>query len=193
MKQRIHKKLPYILIFTSLMIIAAMILAVNLRFPVRYLDIIRENAGELEPALVLAVIMAESSFRREAQSHMGAQGLMQLMPDTAQEIAGLMGLTDFRPEDVWRPEINIAMGSFYLNRLLNQFDGNLELALAAYNAGQGNVNNWLADPEISGDGRTLDSIPFPETYRYLQRVMFNRDVYRIILTLTRRNGNQEAE
>lgn len=170
-----------------------MILAVNLRFPVRYLDIIRENAGELEPALVLAVIMAESSFRREAQSHMGAQGLMQLMPDTAQEIAGLMGLTDFRPEDVWRPEINIAMGSFYLNRLLNQFDGNLELALAAYNAGQGNVNNWLADPEISGDGRTLDSIPFPETYRYLQRVMFNRDVYRIILTLTRRNGNQEAE
>jgi len=163
----------------------AMVMAVNMRFPVRHLDIIRENAGELETSLVLAVIKAESSFREGALSRAGAQGLMQLMPATAEEMASHMGLTDFQPEDVWLPEINIAMGTFYLNRLVSQF-GCIELALAAYNAGQGNVNNWLADPQFSADGESLDVIPFPETYNYLRRVRQNQRIYNIILTVTGR-------
>jgi soluble lytic murein transglycosylase len=161
------------------------ILMLNIRFPVRHFDTVREHAGELDPALILAVIQAESSFRPNAQSHAGAQGLMQLMPATAQEIALFMGLENFSPEDVWIPEINIAMGSFYLNRLYNLY-GCVNLALAAYNAGQGNVNRWLADPAISADGRTLDNIPFPETYNYLRRVRRNQRMYNIILRITGR-------
>jgi len=176
------------IIAIAVLSVVAAVMMVNIRFPVRYLDIIRENAGDLEPSLILAVIMAESSFRQGAESHAGAQGLMQLMPATAQEIAGQMGIENFEPSDVWQPEINIAMGSFYLNRLKNLFGGNLDLALAAYNAGQGNVNRWLADPEFSNDGQTLDVIPFAETHNYLRRVHFNQRVYQIILTLTRRTN-----
>jgi len=174
------------LIVIAVLTLSAAVMVVSIRFPVRYLDIIHENAGDLEPALILAVIMAESSFRQSAESHRGAQGLMQLMPATAEEIAQQMGMTDFKPENVWQPEVNIAMGIFYLNRLKNIFDGNIDLALAAYNAGQGNVNNWLANPELSHDGKTLYSIPFAETYNYLRRVRFNQRIYEIILTLTRR-------
>ena len=176
----------WVLILMAALCLVAGIMLVNMRFPVRYLDIINEHAGGLEPSLVLAVIMAESSFRREAESHRGAQGLMQLMPATAQEIAEQMGMVDFSPEDVWIPEVNIAMGTFYLNRLKTLFGGNVELALAAYNAGQGRVNSWLANPEFSADGRSLDVIPFPETYNYLHRIRFNQRVYEIILTVTRR-------
>jgi len=176
----------WVLVLVAVLCLVAGVILVNMRFPVRYLDIIEAHAGDLEPSLVLAVIMAESSFRRGAESHRGAQGLMQLMPATAQEIAEQMGKVDFSPEDVWIPEINIAMGTFYLNRLKNLFDGNLELALAAYNAGQGRVNSWLSNPEFSADGQNLDVIPFPETYNYLRRIRLNQRIYEVILTLTRR-------
>ena len=169
----------------GLLCTAALILAVGMRFPVRHMDIITANAGELEPTLILAVIMAESSFRQDAQSHRGAQGLMQLMPTTAEWVAELMGMDDFRPEDVWLPEINIALGSFYLNWLLRYYGGDLDLAIAAYNAGLGNVNRWLQDPALSSDGQSLDVIPFNETANYVQRVAFNQMVYSFIL---RANG-----
>lgn len=177
------KRLAIASIFILTIIAAVMI--VNMRFPVRHFDIVLENAGDLDPALILAVIKTESGFREDVQSRAGAQGLMQLMPATAEEMAQQMGLVDFKPEDVWNPEVNIALGSFYLNRLVNIF-GCIELALAAYNAGQGRVNGWLRDPEISHDGVRLDAIPFPETYNYLRRVRRNRRVYEIILTVTGR-------
>lgn len=180
------KKWITIAVIAVLTIIAGL-LAVNLRFPVRHLHAVRENAGDLEPALILAVIMAESSFRENAESHAGAQGLMQLMPATAAEMAAQMGMADFSPEDIWVPEINIALGSFYLNRLYRMF-GCVEVALAAYNAGQGNVGNWLANPEYSADGATLDVIPFRETRYYVPRVLRNQRVYQIILTVTGRNS-----
>jgi soluble lytic murein transglycosylase len=152
---------------------------------VRHLDIINENAGELEPSLILAVIRTESSFRENAVSRSGAMGLMQIMPPTAEEMARYMGIENFAPEDVWQPEINIAIGCFYLNRLVNQY-GDIDLGLAAYNAGQGNVNSWLANPEYSKDGKTLDTIPFPETDNYLRRVARNQHIYNLILRVTGR-------
>ena len=178
------KWIAFVIIF--FLTITAGVMAVNLRFPVRHLDIVQEHAGELDVSLILAVIMAESSFREDARSPVGAQGLMQLMPSTAAEIAVRMGMTNFQPEDVWRPEVNIAMGSFYLNRLVAMF-GCEELALAAYNAGQGRVNRWLADPEVSYDGTRLDKIPFTETRNYLRRVQRNRQIYEIILRVTGRS------
>lgn len=117
-------------------------MAVNIRFSVRHLDVIQENAGELEVLLVLAVIMMESSFQEGAESYMEAQGFIQLLPATAEEIDSQMGMTNFSAEYVWYPEINIAMGSFYLNRLRNLYRC-VELAFAAYNAGQGTVNRCL--------------------------------------------------
>jgi len=164
----------------------AVAVAINTRFPVRYMEIIEAHAGDIDPTWILAVILAESSFRPHAESHAGARGLMQLMPTTAEWIAELMGMEDFEPEDVWLPEVNIAMGSFYLNRLVRIYNDDINLALAAYNAGTGNVNSWLRDPEVSSDGRTLDSIPFNETYNYLRRVAFNQRIYEIILPIHRR-------
>ena len=167
---------------------AALVVGVHTRFPVRYMDIIEAHAGDIDPTWILAVIMAESSFRPNAESHRGAQGLMQLMPATAEWVAELMGMEDFEPEHVWKPEVNIALGSFYLNRLKRTYNGDINLALAAYNAGLGNVNSWLRDPEVSADGVTLDSIPFNETYNYLRRVTFNQRIYEIILAVYRRFG-----
>ncbi|MCL1883179.1 MAG: lytic transglycosylase domain-containing protein [Defluviitaleaceae bacterium] len=181
----IKMKKWFMLAFILVLSVVAFAMAVNLRFPVRHLDIVREHSGELDDSLILAVIMAESSFRENAESHRGAQGLMQLMPATAEEMARHMGMENFHAEDVWIPEINIAIGSFYLNRLANMY-GCIELALAAYNAGQGNVNRWLSDPEISGDGKSLDTIPFGETRNYIQRVNRNRRIYNMILTMTGR-------
>jgi len=147
------------------------------------MEIINTHASELEPSLVLALIMAESSFNEDALSHAGAQGLMQIMPSTAIDVAARMGLVNFEPEHIWIPEINIAIGTFYLNWLKTQFDGNLDLALAAYNAGQGRVSGWLGDPELSRDGTTLDTIPFPETENYLRRIGQFQTIYRFLLAL----------
>ena len=162
---------------------SALVIAINIYFPIRYLDIIEENAGELDLALILAVIHAESRFDPQAESHRGAQGLMQLMPPTAQWKAGQMGMTDFKPEDVWLPEVNIAIGVFYLNWLISRYDGNINLALAAYNAGLGNVDRWLANTEFSSDGLTLDVIPFLETHNYLIRVNQRQRIYQVLLTI----------
>jgi len=154
------------------------------------MDIIEEHAGEIDPTWILAIIMAESSFRPNAESHRGAQGLMQLMPATAEWVAELMNKTDFDPESIWLPEVNIAMGSFYLNWLKRYYNGDLNLAITAYNAGLGNVNRWLADTDFSSDGRTLDSIPFNETANYVDRVSFNQQVYMQLLRIRRRLGIQ---
>jgi len=182
------KKWIFSILFVLTLLAGAFVMAVNMRFPVRYMHIIEAHAGEIEPEVILAVIMAESSFRPHVQSHAGAQGLMQIMPATAEWLAGLMGKTDFDPETIWHPEVNIAIGSYYLNWLKRRYNGNLNLALAAYNAGQGNVNRWLADTEISSDGVTLDRIPFAETRNYVERVEFNRRVYSVILRVNRMLG-----
>ena len=179
-KSKVRKFFLFFFI-TFLLAAAVGFVGIRMRFPVHHLDIVRAHAGELDPSWIMAVIMAESSFRPQAESHRGAQGLMQLMPATALWLSGLMGNSDFSPEDVWKPEVNIAIGSYYLNHLLRLFDGNIELALAAYNAGQGNVRNWLDNPEISSNGRTLDRIPFTETYHYINRVAFNQRVYAFLL------------
>ena len=180
------KKWLLSIFFLLVLLFAALIMGVNMRFPIRYMDIIEAHAGDIDPSVILAVIMAESSFRPHAESHAGAQGLMQLMPTTAEWVAQLMGKSDFDPETIWLPEVNIAMGSFYLNWLKRYYNGELNLAIAAYNAGLGRVNRWLADPEISPDGQTLNvyAIPFNETRNYVQRVEFNRRAYAIILRVT---------
>lgn len=187
-KERRLKIKPLCMVAITLLVffllsIVALYFAVRITFPIKHLDIVKTYSGELETSFVLAVIMAESGFDSNAQSHAGAQGLMQLMPPTALDIAGRLGKTEFNSEDVWIPETNIRLGTFYLNWLYARYDGNLDLVLAAYNAGLGRVDSWLASPEFSENGQTLDVIPFPETHNYLIRVRQFERVYRFLLAM----------
>ncbi|HEY7002680.1 MAG TPA: lytic transglycosylase domain-containing protein [Gaiellaceae bacterium] len=142
---------------------------VRLRYPLDYETIVRGHAKnyDLDPALLAAVIYRESKFDARAQSDSGAIGLMQLLPDTAKGIALHTGGSRFEVSDLWDPEINVRYGAFYLRRLLNKY-GNVKLALAAYNAGQANVDEWVAD----GQG-----IEFSETRQYVDEVLSARDIY----------------
>jgi soluble lytic murein transglycosylase len=148
--------------------------------PLRHDDIIRQQAADkdLDPALIAGVIFAESHFRDQT-SHAGAKGLMQLMPETADYIAEKSGGTAFEQGDLATPQVNIAYGSWYLRHLLDKYDGRVGLALAAYNAGQGNVDAWLAEAGARGEQfRATDHIPFPETRDYVRKVLEAREDYR---------------
>lgn len=145
-------------------------LFLTLRFPTKFNDEVMQasKAHGVSPALIHAVILAESSYNPYAVSHAGAVGLMQLMPATAEFVAGRMGL-EFNKEMLFDPAYNINLGTYYLARLLRRFNCT-QRAIAAYNAGEGRVASWIAND--------VDPIPFPETRTYLRRVQFFYRVYR---------------
>ena len=147
--------------------------------PLRHEDIIRQQASEkrLDPALIAAVIFAESKFRDQT-SPTGAKGLMQIQPATARFIARRSGGTAFEIRDLATPQINIAYGSFYLRYLLDRYGQNVVLAVAAYNGGESNVDRWLADSGRHGRLFTPAQIPFSETRAYVDRVLRARSDYR---------------
>ncbi len=130
----------------------------------------------LDRYLVAAVIHCESGNRSEVVSPKGAVGLMQIMPDTGAWIAGQLDMADYAEQRLTDPLLNIELGCWYLNFLLNRYAGNRTCALAAYNAGPGNVDKWLQDPEYSRDGE-LTHIPFAETEKYLDRIERAYDKY----------------
>jgi soluble lytic murein transglycosylase len=145
----------------------------ELTLPLRHDDIIRQQAAEknLDPALLAGVIYAESKFE-DRTSAAGAKGLMQLTPATAKYIAQLSGGTAFNVGDLSTPQVNISYGAYYLRYLLNRYNENLALALAAYNGGEGNVDRWIRE------GRSrVSQIPFPETRAYIRRVLDARAEY----------------
>jgi soluble lytic murein transglycosylase len=150
----------------------------ELTLPLRHEDIIRQQSAEkgLDPALVAAVIYEESRFRDQT-SHAGARGLMQITPETARFIARDSGGTEFVEEDLATPQVNISYGAYYLRYLLRRYDGDERLAVAAYNAGETNVNRWV---ERAGgiEGFDGDDIPFPETRHYVDNVEERRGEYR---------------
>ena len=152
----------------------------EISLPLRHEDIIRQQAADksLDPALIAGVIYVESRFRDQT-SHAGAKGLMQLMPATAQYIADKSGGTAFVQGDLATPQVNISYGSFYLRYLLDRYDGNDVLALAAYNAGEGRVDEWVANDNLHGrEFSVARSIPFPETREYVSSVLDARSEYR---------------
>jgi soluble lytic murein transglycosylase len=144
----------------------------ELTLPLQHEDIIRQQAAEksLDPALIAAVIYSESKFR-DQESAAGAIGLMQITPDTARYIERLSGGTTFKTSDLNDPQINISYGSYLLRRFLDRYDDNTVAALAAYNAGPGNVDSW------GGSSLELADIGFPETRAYVEEVLSKRDEY----------------
>ena len=152
----------------------------EIALPLRHEDIIRQQAADkaLDPALIAGVIYAESRFRDQT-SHAGAKGLMQLLPSTADDIARKSGGTAFVQGDLADPQVNISYGSFYLRYLLSRYGGNTVLAVAAYNAGEGRVDEWVFAARHGGeDFDHARHIPFPETRHYVEQVLEMRGRYR---------------
>jgi soluble lytic murein transglycosylase len=142
--------------------------------------VIREQATDkhLDPALIAGVIYAETKFDPRTSSA-GALGLMQILPATAGFIAHRSGGVRFTTSDLATPRINVAYGSWYLRYLLDHYEGDEVLAVAAYNAGLANVDAWVARARGEGGRLTVAGIPFPETRAYVQRVMRARAEYRV--------------
>ena len=147
--------------------------------PLADASIIREQAAAkgLDPALIAGVIYAESKFEPRP-SVAGAQGLMQILPATAYYLAKLSGGHTFTAGDLASPQINVAYGSYYLRYLLDHYDGDEMLAVAAYNGGLANVDRWRERAEAEGHALTVAQIPFPETREYVQRVLQAQREYR---------------
>ncbi len=152
----------------------------ELALPLRHDDIIRQQARQknLDPALIAAVIYQESRFRPR-ESDAGAQGLMQILPATADFIANRSGGTKFTTKDLATPQVNISYGAYYLRYLIDRYDGDVLTALAAYNAGEGRVDEWLKQSGNSGGTiKDAEEIPFPETREYVKNVLKARDQYK---------------
>jgi len=145
----------------------------ELTLPLRHEDIIRQQAEEkdVDASLIAAVIYAESKFD-DRTSSAGARGLMQITPEAASDIERHSGGTTFELGDLSDPEINIRYGTYLLRELLDRYDGDTVAALAAYNAGPGNVDRW------GGGELTVEGIRFPETRAYVEDVLDKRDAYR---------------
>jgi len=151
----------------------------NSSLPLSDASIIREQAADkhLDPALIAAVIYAESKFEPRP-SPAGAEGLMQILPATAYYLAHLSGGSAFTASDLASPRINVAYGSYYLRYLLDHYHGDEMLAVAAYNGGLSNVDRWVARAQGEGGRLTSAAIPFPETREYVQRVLAAQRAYR---------------
>lgn len=139
-------------------------------YSLNYLDEIEKYSQEykVDPKVVISVMKVESDFNPSAQSHTNAKGLMQIMPETSKHIAKLLKLNP-NSIDLNDPETNIQLGTYYLKYLMNNFH-NMDTVFAAYNAGFGNVNNWLKDEKYSSDGVSLKNIPAQETKNYVKKV-----------------------
>ncbi len=187
-RRSLRKKSPVKRV-AALCVIAALLIALGVyyvvqyrrhliyaQYPLRYKDLIVRMAGEydLEPWHVAAVIRCESSFDPNATSNVGARGLMQIMPDTGEWLAGKFKEADgFNPDSLYDPETNVKYACWYLRWLMNRYDRDLVLVTSAYHAGHGTVDKWLSDSAVSPDGQTIqpDAIPYGSTRTYVSRVL----------------------
>lgn len=148
------------------------------RHPMKYTEEIRRYAAEnnLEPAYVASVVLAESSYDPQAVSSVGAQGLMQIMPETGEWIAGKLKESYF-DGCLFDPDTNLRYGCWYLGYLMNRYNQDKKCSSAAYHSGQGTVDKWLADPAYSSNGNTLDVIGGDNAAVYVERILKYYEVY----------------
>ncbi|OGF50865.1 MAG: hypothetical protein A2231_10985 [Candidatus Firestonebacteria bacterium RIFOXYA2_FULL_40_8] len=139
---------------------------------------------KLDPLLVAAIIKSESTFNPIAVSEKGAVGLMQLMPDTAEEMAHELNVDFVNIEDLYNPEINIHLGYYYMVKLLKRYNGNMVFALAAYNAGTKNADEWIKNYRGDPD-RAIAVIGFPETRKFVKEVQSTYEIMKFARKLKR--------
>ncbi len=181
MSGRSKKYMWLFIVVTGVIILAAVGYAFVLySYPLNYEDILVEQSEHygLDPYFVAAIIRNESRFNRNAESELGATGLMQIMPETGEWIADHLDMDDYSETKLTDAEVNITMGTWYLDYLMDLFGQNHETVAAAYFAGQGQVLGWLEDPAYSSDGSTLDYIPFEGTREYVERMNSSYDFYK---------------
>jgi soluble lytic murein transglycosylase len=167
---------------------------IELNFQKEYSEFVDAGAKKykLSNLLVYSLIRQESSFRAEVVSSAGARGLMQLLRSTGGEIAKDLRIRNFNADtDLFNPSINIKIGTNYLYRLVRNFGGNIPLALAAYNAGMGNIRGWLANRKDLSDLQSdrgkgpesdlwIEELPWSETRGYVKNILRNWIVYRLL-------------
>ena len=165
-----------LLVLTVLLCFCLYPLARASLYPLEHEDVILACGAEFDvpPSLICAVVRQESHFRTDAKSSAGALGLMQLTESTFRELSAQLGIAP--GEDIMSPYHNLRCGSYYLHVLYERY-GCWETALAAYNAGLGNVDRWLADAHYSLDGQTLHTIPYPETAAYVRDTIAIKENY----------------
>jgi soluble lytic murein transglycosylase len=154
----------------------------DLLFPAPYADIIFARAAQnsLDPSLIFGLIRQESAFDETALSPANARGLMQILPSTGRMLARGAGVAGYSTKMLYRPDANIALGTHYLNSLLKSYNGKVELALAAYNAGDRHVDQWLNVYNATDMDEFVECIPFSETRSYIKQILTNRDHYRLL-------------
>ncbi len=152
-------------------------------FPMPFRDAVirRSRDIQLDPAYVYGLIRQESRFIMDARSHVGASGLMQVMPATAQWTARKLGMDDFKSEHINLRDTNIAIGTGYLKIVLDNFEGSMPLAAAAYNAGPSRARKWRQGPDLEG-AIWAENVPFNETRDYVKKVLSNATLYAAIIT-----------
>lgn len=181
-RTKLKKLLKLVVFLFAVMIIFSLSkYALKRAYPLKYSESIFKYSREynVDPYLVASVIKAESGYKPSAKSNKSAYGLMQITPDTGEWIAQKMELKDFTIDKLYDPDTNIRMGCWYINNLNDEFH-NIELVLAAYNGGRGNVQKWLKNNQHSKDGRNLHYIPFKETDKYVKKVKVNYNIYKYL-------------
>lgn len=178
----ILSKLLWIVILAFMALLLTFPKWITYFYPQPHKEIVFSQAREqgIDPFLVFAIIRAESKYEVFAESPVGARGLMQIMPDTAQWIAKQRGMGTFNPDLLHDPQVNISLGCWYLADLSREFDGQLPLVVASYNAGRGRVSEWKAMGVWDGKAETVDRIPFQETRHYVRNVLANYEAYQLI-------------
>ena len=148
-------------------------------YPIKYSEYVDKYSEEngLDKYLVYAIIKAESNFEPDVTSHADAIGLMQLLEETAVERSNVIEEETVEAYDLYNPETNIKLGASYLAYLIEVFDDNIVLAITAYNAGLGNVQQWIKDGIIKKDGSDIENIPFKETNNYVRKILKNYQMY----------------
>ena len=149
-------------------------------YPIAYTDELLSAAEEfsLDPCMVAAQVFCESSFNPEAVSAVGAIGLMQIMPDTGEWLSTKIDIAGgYTTERLTDPSVNLRLGCWYMRYLCDRYNGQWKEALTAYIAGQGQVDRWLSDPELSSDGKHLDVIPGQDAKEYAEKVMNTHEKY----------------
>lgn len=181
-----HKTVNFLLrtavcVLTVLLTVTAAVFVAYRLFPLKYAQYIEAYSKKygVDPCLSAALIKAESNFNVSAVSHAGAYGIMQITEETFLYCSEKMGIKA-TAEDIFDADKNIRVGIWYFASLLKRYNGNVDCAVAAYNAGAANVDKWLADKSCSPDGMRLDNVPYGETNRHIKKINMYTKIYKIL-------------
>lgn len=185
------KKATAIVVLVVLILIAANYKVIAKRvYPLDYKIYVEKysKAYNLDKYMVYSIIKVESNFNTNAKSSKKAIGLMQITPKTGKYIADLLKDNNYEDTHLFDADLNIKYGCFYLSKLINDFGGDMDCALAAYNGGEGNVRKWLAENEKGRKTLDIENVPYTETKAYVKRVKLIINIYKYLYDTQAKNS-----